>query len=119
MNVTRGSADIRIALFGGNGSVKVWDLLGGRSAPPFSAVLSCELDPNGSVGIHQQQRDPELVLGLEGRGEATVAGVPQPLEPGSVVHVPFGATLSLRNLSADLPLKYLIVKAEHALSPAV
>jgi quercetin dioxygenase-like cupin family protein len=112
MSVTRGTADVRAALFGGTGRVKVWDLLGGRSAPPFSAVLSCELDPGGSVGVHQQQRDPEIVVGLEGGGEATVAGVAQALEPGSVVHVPFGATLSLRNLSTEEPLRYLIVKAE-------
>jgi hypothetical protein len=28
------------------------------------------------------------------------------------VYVPFGATLSLRNLSPDEPLRYLIIKAE-------
>jgi quercetin dioxygenase-like cupin family protein len=112
MSVMRGPPDVRTALFGGTGSVKVWDLLGPRAAPPFSAVLSCELEPGGSVGIHQQQRDPEIVLGLEGRGEATVSGIAEPLEPGSVVHVPFGATLSLRNLSGETPLRYLIIKAE-------
>jgi quercetin dioxygenase-like cupin family protein len=112
MSVTRGGTDVRIALFGGTGSVTVSDLLGPRAAPPFSAVLFCELDPGGSVGSHQQQRDPELVLGLEGKGEASVQGSPAPLEPGSVVYVPFGATLSLRNLSPDEPLRYLIIKAE-------
>jgi quercetin dioxygenase-like cupin family protein len=114
MTVTRGGTDVRTALFGGKGSVKVSDLLGPRATPPFSAVLFCELEPSGSVGVHRQERDPELVLGLEGHGEATVRGAPEPLVPGSVVYVPFGATLSLRNLSPDEPLLYLIVKAETA-----
>jgi quercetin dioxygenase-like cupin family protein len=114
MSVQRGGIDVRTNLFGGNGSVKVSDLLGARVAPPFSAVLFCELDPGGSVGTHQQQRDPELVLGIEGAGEATVSGKPEALEPGSTVYVPFGATLSLRNLSPSEPLRYLIVKAESA-----
>lgn len=105
---------MRTGLFGGTGRVKVSDLLGPRAAPPFSAVLFCELDPGGSVGLHQQQRDPELVIGLEGDGEASVQGEPTPLGPGSVVYVPFGATLSLRNLSTEAPLLYLIVKAENA-----
>lgn len=111
MSVTRGDPDVRAALFGGNGSVKVWDLLGPRLAPPFSAVLSCELEPGGSVGVHQQQRDPEILLGLEGQGEVTVAGFAGALTPGTVVFVPFGSTLSLRNLSPEAPLRYLIIKA--------
>lgn len=114
MSVTGGGRDVRTSLFGGTGSVKVSDLLGPRAAPPFSAVLFCELDPGGSVGLHQQQRDPELVIGLEGDGEATVQGQRTPLGPGNVVYVPFGATLSLRNLSTEEPLLYLIVKAENA-----
>jgi quercetin dioxygenase-like cupin family protein len=118
MSVPRGGTDMRTALFGGKGSVKVTDLLGPRAAAPFSAVLFCELEPDGSVGTHQQQRDPELVLGLEGQGEATVQGNPEPLQPGSVVYVPFGATLSLRNLSSDSTLRYLIIKAEAAAPPA-
>lgn len=117
MSVTHGGTDVRTALFGGEGSVKVSDLLGRRAAPPFSAVLFCELEPGGSVGTHQQQRDPELVVGLEGAGEATVQGNPEPLQPGSVVYVPFGATLSLRNLSAGAPLLYLIIKAESPAPP--
>jgi quercetin dioxygenase-like cupin family protein len=114
MSVTRGGTDVRTALFGGSGNVRVSDLLGPRATPPFSAVLFCELDPGGSVGIHQQERDPELVLGLEGLGEATVQGHPEPLEPGSTVYVPFGATLSLRNLSTSEPLRYLIIKAQRS-----
>jgi quercetin dioxygenase-like cupin family protein len=117
MSVKHGGTDVRTALFGGAGNVKVSDLLGPRAAPPFSAVLFCELDPGGSVGTHQQERDPELVLGLDGIGEATISGNAEPLEPGSTLYVPFGATLSLRNLSPDEPLRYLIIKAEHASPP--
>jgi quercetin dioxygenase-like cupin family protein len=91
--------------------VKVWDLLGGSLAVPFSAVLSCELDALGSVGAHQQQRDPEIVIGLGGDGRAEVSGQPFPLGPGDVVHVPFGQTLAIQNLSGSEPLRYLIVKA--------
>jgi quercetin dioxygenase-like cupin family protein len=117
MSVHRGGTDVRTALFGGTGSVRVSDLLGPRVTPPFSAVLFCELDPGGSVGAHQQQRDPELVLGLEGKGEASVQGSAASLEPGSVVYVPFGATLSLRNLSTSESLRYLIIKAQSVLPP--
>jgi quercetin dioxygenase-like cupin family protein len=112
MSVQRGGTDIRTNLFGGTGSVKVSDLLGTRATPPFTAVLFCELDPGGSVGLHQQQRDPELVLGIDGSGQVTVSGIVEPLEPGSTVYVSFGATLSLRNLSSIEPLRYLIIKAE-------
>jgi quercetin dioxygenase-like cupin family protein len=114
MSLKRGGTDVRTALFGGTGNVKVTDLIGPRATPPFSAVLFCELDPGGSVGAHQQQRDPELVLGIDGIGEATVAGNAEPLEPGSTIYVPFGATLSLKNLSPSEPLRYLIIKAENA-----
>ena len=48
---------------------------------------------------------------LEGRGEATVNGTSQPLEPGMVVRLPLGSVLALRNLDDDQPLAYLIVKA--------
>jgi quercetin dioxygenase-like cupin family protein len=103
-------ADRRADLFGGSGAVGVWSLLGG-AAPPFSAVLACELAPGGDVGTHTQQRDPEIVVCLAGRGTATVAGEPQPMRPGTVAYVAFGSTLALRNESADEPLRYLIVKA--------
>jgi quercetin dioxygenase-like cupin family protein len=106
-----GDGDRRTTLFGGRGSVLVWDLLRGRTADPFSAVLACELEPRGSVGAHVQQRDPEIVLCLAGRGVAEVDGAPHPLAPGALVHLPLGKTLALRNES-DEPLFYLIVKAE-------
>ena len=97
-------------LFGGRGEVSVTDLLAGRAAPPFAAVLDCELAPGGTVGPHRQQEHPEIVVGLSGDGEATVDGRPQPLGPGDVVHLPLGGVLALRNRSEDQPLRYLIVK---------
>lgn len=100
------------ALFGGTGTVAVWDLLGRLSAPPFSAVLSCELEAGGEVGKHVQQRDPEILIGLSGDGEAEVDEVVQPLVPGSVIYLGHGQTLSIRNRSDVEPLRYFIIKAQ-------
>ncbi|MCB9594108.1 MAG: cupin domain-containing protein [Sandaracinaceae bacterium] len=111
MRIEKGPGDARAELFGGRGTVTVWNLLGRRAAPPFSAVLSCELEPGGSVGRHVQQRDPEIVIGLEGDGEATVDDTAHPLGPGDVVHLGHGQVLAITNRSDDAPLRYLIIKA--------
>jgi len=108
----RGQPDVRSALFGGRGTVKVWNLLGATSTPPFSAVLACELEAGGRVGVHAQQRDPEIIVGLGGNGVAIVDDTSHPLGPGSAVYLPFGSRLSIENSSADEALSYLIVKAE-------
>lgn len=106
---------VRTDLFGGTGQVTVWDLLRGATVAPFAAVLGCELKPGGSVGRHQQQHYPEVVIGLVGQGEAEVGSgevtTTHRLCPGDVVFLPHGAVLALRNLSAIDPLRYLIVKA--------
>ena len=91
--------------------MQVWSLLGKAVAGPFSAVLACELEPGASVGVHVQQRDPEIVVVLEGNGVAEVSGIAQQLAPGAVVYLAFGQQLALRNGSATEPLRYLIVKA--------
>lgn len=101
---------MQLDLFGGRGEVRIWNLLQ-QTAEPFQAVLSCELSPGGSVGRHQQQEFPELVIGVAGQGEATVDGQPARLESGDVVYLPLGAVLTIENRSADAPLSYLIVKA--------
>lgn len=108
--ITKGPGDRREALFGGEGAVTVWNLLGRQRALPFTAVLSCELEPKGSVGAHVQQADPEIVIGVEGEGEASVNGEIHPLRSGDVVFLPLGATLAIDN-RADAPLRYLIIKA--------
>jgi len=90
--------------------VRVFSLLN-RAADPFTAVLSCELDPGGSVGPHIQDACPELVIGLSGRGRACVDGEARALEAGDTVFLPLGSVLALENLSADEPLRYLIIKA--------
>lgn len=110
MAIERGAPDVRAALFGGRGDVKVWNLLG-AAAEPFTAVLSCELSPGGSVGRHVQEAFPEIVIGVEGDGEATVDGRAEPLGPGDVVHLGLGSVLSIENRAGDAPLRYLIVKA--------
>lgn len=101
----------REALFGGKGAVVVWDLLGRASADPFTAVLWCALEPGGSVGRHVQEHFPEILIGLDGQGEARVGDTTHPLMPGDVVHLPLGAVLSIENLSSEEPLSYLIIKA--------
>ena len=101
---------MRRDLFGGTGSVNIWNLIGGRATPPFSAVLWCELSPYGSVGRHRQQDDPEIVICIEGHGEAMVGKSAFELVPGSVVHLPLGQPLALKN-NSDKPLRYLIIKA--------
>lgn len=110
------TADRRTNLFGGVGSVFVWDLLKTQAADPFSAVLFCQLEPGGSVGRHAQQRDPEIVLCLDGDGMAEVDGKAQPLGPLAVVFLPLGSELSIANQSRDAPLIYLIIKARTAAS---
>jgi quercetin dioxygenase-like cupin family protein len=112
MKLDPGAADRRAALFGGKGAVLVWDLLGAARLPPFSAALACELEPGGSVGAHVQQRDPEIVICIEGRGVAEVDGEPQALAPGALVALPHGSTLALRNEDEREPLRYLIIKAQ-------
>jgi quercetin dioxygenase-like cupin family protein len=113
VQVSKGQPDRREALFDGRGVVQVWNLLAEFTAmpAPFTAVLSCELDPGGSVGAHVQDQFPELVVGLEGDGEATVDGEPRALGPGDVVHLPLGSVLTLRNRSDTAALRYLIIKA--------
>jgi quercetin dioxygenase-like cupin family protein len=113
MTARKGPVDVRPALFGGTGNVRVWNLLAGhQNTPhPFTAVLSCELDPGGHVGRHLQHQHPEIVVGLSGEGEAWVDGHATPLAEGDVVYLPLGSTLELRNLSSVAPLAYLIIKA--------
>jgi quercetin dioxygenase-like cupin family protein len=111
MSVPEGRPDLRKDLFGGRGAVRVWDLLAQRRAAPFTAALWCELEPGGSVGRHVQEHYPEIVIGLEGSGEAAVDGQWQSLEPGDLVHLPLGSVLELRNRLDDQALRYLIIKA--------
>ena len=109
-----GNPSRREALFGGKGEVLVWDLLGAARIAPFTAVLSCELAPGGRVGAHVQEHYPEIVVVIEGEGTAEVDGAPYDISPGCLIALPLGATLSITNGSEDLPLRYLIIKAEEA-----
>ena len=111
--IKKGEGDRREALFGGQKAVTVWNLLGKTQAGPFTAVLSCELEPGGSVGRHHQQYFPEIVLGVEGDGVATVDGDARPLTPGEVVFLPLGSSLAIENRSGEEPLRYLIIKARN------
>ena len=103
--------DVRDALFGGRGAVRVWGLGARALLLPFRAVLACELDPGGSVGAHVQAEYPEIVVFIEGSGTAKVGGAPTAVVPGSVVELALGQTLAIENASTAAPLRYLIIKA--------
>jgi quercetin dioxygenase-like cupin family protein len=103
--------DCRERLFSGRAAVRVWNLAPRGPQPPFGAVLACELEPGGSVGVHVQEHFPEIVVGLEGHGTARVDGAPFELRPGALVELALGKTLALENASETDPLRYLIIKA--------
>jgi quercetin dioxygenase-like cupin family protein len=102
--------DVRHALFGGQGAVRVWSLVA-RPALPFTAILACELEPSGSVGAHVQEQYPEIVVAISGRGMVKVNDAPTPFEAGHVVELAQGHTLAISNTSSTEPLRYLIIKA--------
>jgi mannose-6-phosphate isomerase-like protein (cupin superfamily) len=104
--------DRRERLFGGSGAVLVWNLCDSGPSPPFGAVLACELEAAGSVGVHLQQEYAEVLIVIEGQGRAQVGGSPLVMKPGVVLEIPLGRTLALENASPELPLRYLIVKAK-------
>jgi quercetin dioxygenase-like cupin family protein len=104
-------SDVRHGLFGGSGTVEVWDLLGSQDAGPFRAALACELAPGGSVGTHVQEEYAEIVVGLDGAGTATVGGREIALHAGALCYLALGQTLSICNDSTEAPLRYLIIKA--------
>ncbi len=101
-------------LFGGTGAVQIWNIMPKTGAPPFAAALWCRLEPEGDVGEHVQQAFPEVVICVGGFGQSTVEGKGHPLMPGAMVYLPLGARLTLRNLSGEEPLEYLIIKAQMA-----
>lgn len=101
---------IKHDLFRGHGSVHIWDLLGASQAPPFQAVLWCELEAGGAVGKHRQQEHPEIVIGLSGSGRISVDEQTYTFGPGVSVFLPLGSLLSI-NAATEGPLVYLIIKA--------
>jgi uncharacterized cupin superfamily protein len=102
-------ADARPRLFGGEGTVRVWDL-GGRVGA-LSAVLFCELEPGGRVGKHVQSHDDEVVIVLEGEAVIYVQGQAYACTKGSAVPLALGQSLEIDNTSVTEPVRYLIVKA--------
>ena len=113
MALNPSDAQPRTALFGGEGTVTTWSRLP-RGAHPFSAAIWCELTPSGRVGAHRQQRDPEILLSIEGEGEVLVGGAAHRFTRGDVVFVPAGEVLEIRNLSQTDTLVYTIIKAERS-----
>lgn len=105
-------AEARPALFGGTGTVRVWNM--GACTPPFSAVLFCELDGGGRVGKHRQDRDDEVVIVVGGEGVVFVDGRSHAAVRGTAVALPLGSTLEIDNASPSEVLSYVIVKARRA-----
>jgi mannose-6-phosphate isomerase-like protein (cupin superfamily) len=104
---THDPLDVREALFGGRGTVRLWAV---ADVPPgFEVALSCELSARGAVGPHAQEHCDELVIGVAGVGQARVDGVAHVLEAGAVLPVPKGSVLEL--FAGRTKLRYLIVKA--------
>lgn len=111
MALNPADSQARTQLFGGEGTVTTWSRLP-ASAAPFSAAIWCELSPGGRVGAHRQQRDPEILLAIEGQGEVDVGRTAHSFTRGDVVYVPAGEVLQIRNLRSDAPMVYTIIKAE-------
>ena len=109
MTLDRARADARKDLFGGTGTVHVWEL--GARTPPFTAVLWCELEPGGRVGAHRQDTDDEVVIVVGGEAVVYVDRRAHGCAAGSAVALPLGSILEIDNASAVEPVRYLIVKA--------
>ncbi len=90
--------------------MRVWALTA-QPALPFTAVLACELEPEGSVGAHVQEEYPEIVIALSGSGTVKVNDAPVAFEAGQVVELQPGHSLAIDNTSSVEPLRYLIIKA--------
>jgi quercetin dioxygenase-like cupin family protein len=99
-------------LFGGNGTVELWNLKQ-KAMPPFTTALWCSLEPNGSVGRHKQQEDSEVILCISGDGLAKVGQTIHRLTTGALIYLPFGQVLSLKNSSSTDSLNYVIIKAKN------
>lgn len=98
-------------IFGGSGAASVWNLPGRQPAGSYTAGMACELGSGGEVGHHAQQRDTELLIGLDAMGIVTVAGMATGFGPGPVEHVRRGTSIAVWNAGDAVPLRHLIVKA--------
>ena len=95
-------------LFGGRGTVSIWNLT--PALPPFSALLWCSLSGMGRVGPHRQQQHPEIVMCISGQGNIWIDKTKFEMLPMQAYPVPFGAVLAIEN-TQDEPLVYTITKA--------
>ena len=95
-------------LFGGRGTVSIWNL--NPALPPFSALLWCSLSAEGRVGPHRQQRDPEIVMCISGKGFIWIDKTKHEMLPMRAYPVPFGSILAIENRLEE-PLVYTITKA--------
>jgi len=99
----------RVAMRGGNGTVKIEHLLEPArdltSATRLYARLT--LDPGVSIGIHAHTGEEEIFHILSGRGEFDDNGKKVPLAPGDTTVTGGGASHGIVNTAADAPLVVL------------
>ena len=106
-------------LFGGIGTVKIWNLsstMKQQETPPFTASLWCSLQGKGFVGPHKQQEFPEMIICLSGKGIVQVQHITHEFYSGVQIYLPLGSVLSIKNILEE-ELEYLIIKAEHSHNP--
>ena len=109
-----GSPIRREAVFGGAGELLIWNLIEGTPQAPFASAAACQLAPGGHIGEFKEERNPELIIVIEGKGTALVNGSAKGLSEGDSLQIEVGATLALKNDSAEVPLRYLVVKGNAA-----
>lgn len=96
-------------LFGGTGTVRVWNCSPMHNQKPFDVVLFCILDGFGSVGAHIQKSHQELVLCLSGEGVIHIGKEVFPFSFGQSYSIAENVRISIENKSAE-PLLYTITK---------
>lgn len=68
---------------------------------------------NAHAPAHCHPREEEIIYILAGRGEVYFDGIPEPVEPGSVVYIPTGVEHSINNQSDE------VMRLAYVFSPPV
>lgn len=107
---------------GGEGTIRVRQLLGIEPKLPgvpgfskdFDSCLSfmheTTLPPRTSIGLHEHKGNEELYFVTEGKGEMTVDGETQVMEPGDVCLTKSGSSHAFKNIG-DTELKIIVLEA--------
>jgi quercetin dioxygenase-like cupin family protein len=76
--------------------------------PRFDAGIQ-EVSPGCEVRLHAHGANEELILVLDGEGEAVVDGARHPMRPGTVLHLVAGSPHQFINADAKRPLRFYFV----------